>query len=104
MKNTNLWWQYNSESESFSPLPTGPLFWPALLVVLAIGLKNKSKQTRNKIDQGFIKSEYYNKKKQRYNQLISKSIYHPDGLSIPEAEELRTLESPAWARGTEWFY
>jgi hypothetical protein len=102
---SNLWWSYDSEN-GFSALPPGPLLLPAVFIFAFISIANKLKENasnqENQLSQTFIRSDYYQSKKQRYKDLLEKRVN--SGLSISEYEEFRRLEHPPWADGKQWQY
>ncbi|MGA1024105.1 MAG: hypothetical protein ACO3S8_05400 [Aquiluna sp.] len=90
-----LWWVYNSETGSFSTLPTGPLLLPALLV-MAIGALfgfNERTKTFKDVAGNIAKTSEWQAKNYRYQQLVSKFVAVNGDLELSELAELEGLES-----------
>ena len=95
-----LWWAYDTENRSISPLPAGPLLFPSLIIVSTVfilkGLIGIAQAPR--ASPAIINSSHYKKSKARYYYLIHKKIDN-NGLEIHEEYELNQLEKMSTACG-----
>lgn len=107
-----LWWSYDADGKSFASLPAGPMLLPAIgiiaFVALVKSIKENSKSPESILGGKRINSKEYKDAKKRQDQLIEKRINAGlglcDDLTVAEAEELRRLQRPRWANGSEWSY
>lgn len=92
----NLWWVFDSESNTFSTLPTGPFLVPALifcgLFYFARFLVQKH-HTHETIAEDLAETWQWKEKKRRYDELIIKSVETFNNLDFYELAELRQLEA-----------
>lgn len=92
---TTLWWVEDNQSGSFSTLPTGPFFLPALIVVCAFYLYRAcfgKNHTHKSVATYLVHSEEWQAKYKRYKMLIKRSVQTNNNLDYLEIVELRSLE------------
>lgn len=103
----SLWWAYDTESQSFSALPPGPLLLPAIFIAAFVALyshlRDRSEHPENVLPPEIISSDDYQRKKQRYYDLIHKKVWG-DGLTVVEHYELEELKQPWWVESGTWTY
>lgn len=104
--NPNLWWAYDSESNSFGALPASPFLLPALAImgVLSLFGFGRVRVSSNAEMLGeFGKSSEYRKCEARYNELEEKERRGWE-LSTEELLEMDRLNHPKWNAYKLWHY
>lgn len=103
----SIWWTYDPDNQSFGALPPGPLLLPAVFIAVFIGLCSSIKNSLNKpehiLPRSIIESDDYQRKKQRYYELIHQKVWG-DGLTLGEHAELEQLKRPWWVETGTWSY
>jgi len=103
----SLWWAYDAEDNSFSALPAGPLLLPALFVAVCVSIIGAIHSTFNRpdrlISRELLNSNEYQRKKQRYHELVSKRLDNGE-LELHEHHELERLKRPYWIKSGTWTY
>jgi hypothetical protein len=96
MSSPNLWWVFDSETESFGTLPTGPFMVPALIIcgfLYAFKAIAKQNHTYESIAGPIAQTSRWKEKKKRYDELVATYITsNGDDLDFYELNELRKLE------------
>lgn len=95
----NLWWAFDSSENTFTTLPTGPFFLPALIIFGLVSLFRSSKNNQPAFVQAagpLVKSPYWIKQYNRYHELLEKEIRgkidHGRDLSYAEQYEFKQIE------------
>lgn len=91
-----LWWAYDSEKSTWSPLPAGPMLLPALIICGIIYLLNGLPPRQGGLKQiaGPLASDKaWQRKRERYHELIRLKL-ELEGKELPWREhcELQDLE------------
>lgn len=91
-----LWWVFDSESQAFSTLPTGPFLVPAFLILTTIWLVKtaivKEITPETIAGEALMQTDYWKRKKQRYDELLNKLAETNNNLSLSENAELRKIQ------------
>ena len=96
MADSNLWWAYEAESGTFSPLPPGPFLLPALIIAITHHLIRSSLSKRRSIDglaDANLKSNpAWIEKRERYRYLVNTSVSPGHELTLADLKEMRELK------------
>jgi hypothetical protein len=91
-----LWWVFDSDSKTFSTLPTGPFLVPAFLILTTIWLIKtaivKEITPETIASESLMQTDYWKQKKQRYDDLLKRLAVTNNDLSLTESAELRSLQ------------
>lgn len=103
----SLWWTYDPDNQSFGALPPGPFLLPAVFIAVFVGLISSIGRSVNKpenvLPANIVNSDDYQRKKQRYYELIDKKVWG-EGLTLGEHTELEELRRPWWVESGTWSY
>jgi hypothetical protein len=103
----SIWWTYDPDNQSFGALPPGPLLLPAVFIAAFVGIAGAIRDSLNQpervLPRELVNSNDYQRKKQRYYELIDKKVYG-EGLTLGEHTELEQLKRPWWIESGTWSY
>lgn len=91
---SNLWWSYNPDENSFQALPAGPFFLPALVLLAAASVLSRvfrRSTSREKIVGLVSSTDYYKEKAERFNVLGEKRL-NSETLTPAEWREYHELQ------------
>jgi hypothetical protein len=94
-QSANLWWAYSEDDASFSALPASPFLIPAFLLTLIVsgfsylsGRRRSAEATHGQV----VHLQEYKRNQARYEELISKMVYHEESITAAEWAEYRRLK------------